>query len=199
MKRAMLRDAIACGFIAATVAAGAAAQQQVYRYTDKDGRIVYSDRIPPSDSKDVQSKRLRANFIENNELPLAAQQAQERFPVTLYTFSCGEVCTMAEALLNRRGVPFATVNVETPKGADELEKLTGELQAPVLQVGDKNILKGYSESAWQAALSEAGYPKTPAPRRTPTGRAPVEPPAGTAPSGAETAQAVTAPGGYPKQ
>ena len=199
MGRATIRNALACGLIAAITAAGAAAQgQQVYRYVDRDGRVVYSDRMPPSDSKDVQAKRLRANIIENSELPLVAQQAQERFPVKLYTFSCGEVCAAGEALLNRRGVPFTAVNVETPDGADQLAKVTGELKAPVLQVGDKIFVRGYSEAQWQAALDEAGYPKTPAPRRVPAGRGPSEPTAAAATASAAP-QAVNAPPGYPKQ
>ena len=154
------RYAVAIALVATVAAAGAAAQgqQQVYRYIDREGRVVYSDRMPPGDSREVQAKRIGANVIENNPVPLAAQQAAERFPVKLYTFSCGEVCTQAEALLNRRGVPFTTVNVETPEGADQLAKATGELRAPVLQVGDKTFVKGYSETQWQAALSDAGYP-----------------------------------------
>jgi glutaredoxin len=203
MGRATIRNALACGLIAAVAAAGAAAQgQQVYRYVDKDGGIVYSDRMPPSDSKDVQAKRLRANIIENSELPLAAQQAQERFPVKLYTFSCGQVCAAGEALLNRRGVPFTAVNVETRDGADQLAKVTGELKAPVLQVGDKIFVKGYSETQWQAALDDAGYPKAPAPRRAPAGRAPSEPTAAataTAATPGAAPQAVNAPAGYPKE
>jgi hypothetical protein len=116
MPRATFGIALVAG-LAAVVAMGAAAQnQQVYRYVDKEGRVVYSDRGPPADARDVQSKRLRGNVIENNEMPLAAQQAQERFPVTLYSFGCGEVCTAAEALLNRRGVPYSAVNVETRAG-----------------------------------------------------------------------------------
>ena len=198
MSQATKRCAMACGLVAAFAAAGVAAQaQQVYRYIDKEGRVVYSDRVPPGDSREVQSKRVGANVIENNAVPLAAQQAQERFPVKLYTFSCGEVCSSAEALLNRRGVPFSIINVETPEGAEQLSQMTGELRAPVLQVGDKTFVKGYSESQWQAALDQAGYPKTPAPRRAPAGRAPPEPVAATTP--AEPLQAVTAPGGYPKQ
>ena len=91
-------------------------------------------------------------------------QASERFPVTLYTFACGAVCENAEGLLNRRGVPFTTVNVEDAKGAEQLKKLTGEQQAPVLQIGDKLIAKGFNEARWTAMLDEAGYPKS-APRR----------------------------------
>lgn len=196
MAHALNRIALAYGVLVAVTAAGAAAQTaQVYRYTDKDGRVIYSDKLPPAEAKNVQSKRLGANFIENSEMPLAAQQAQERFPVTLYTFACGEVCQNAESLLNRRGVPFTTVNVEDPKGAEQLKNLTGEMNAPVLQVGDKLVAKGFSEPRWQALLDDAGYPKTPAPRRVAPGRVAAEP----APAKNEAPQSAPAPGGYPKQ
>src|SRR4029453_8685078 len=191
------RIALVLGIAAAMVAVGATAQQQVYRYVDKDGKVVYSDRSPPSDSKDVQAKRLSPNFIENNTLPLATSQAAEKFPATLYTFACGTVCENAEGLLNRRGVPFTTVNVEDAKGAEQLKKLTGEQQAPVLVVGDKLIAKGFNEARWTAMLDDAGYPKS-APRRVaakvPAEAAPAPPPA------APAAVPVPVPGGgYPKQ
>ena len=186
------------GVAAAVIAAGALAQaQQVYRYVDKDGNVVYSDRSPPKDSKDVQAKRLSPNFIENNTTPIALTQASEKFPVTLYTFACGTVCENAEGLLNRRGVPFTTVNVEEAKGAEQLKKLTGEQQAPVLVVGDKLVAKGFNEARWTAMLDEAGYPKS-APRRV-AAKVPAE--AGPAPAPA-TPAAVAPPipgSGYPKQ
>ena len=34
-----------------------AQERQVYRYTDSDGRIVYSDRAPTSGAKDLSMKR----------------------------------------------------------------------------------------------------------------------------------------------
>jgi glutaredoxin len=174
----MIRTLIAASIVlGASLAAGAALaqDQQVYRYIDADGRVVYSDRLPPSSAKSVQPKRLTNNYIQTNEIPLEAQQAAERFPVTLYTFECGEPCQNAEGLLNKRGVPFSTVVVSEPQGAAKLQALTGELNAPVLQVGDKIVIKGYSEARWQAMLDEAGYPKTPAPRRVVPGRSTVEP------------------------
>jgi len=155
-------------------AASALAQTQVYRYTDTDGRIVYSDRAPPGSAKDVQPKRLGPNYITTSEMPLEAQQAMERFPVTLYTYDCGDVCQNAEALLNRRGVPYTTVNVTEGDNAAKLQALTGEQRVPVLQVGDKTVVKGFLDSRWQAALDQAGYPKTPPSRVAQTPRAPVE-------------------------
>jgi len=198
---ARILTGIGCA-VALAAAAGATAQEkQVYRYTDKDGNVVYTDRPPPSDSKDVQAKRLGPNYIETNELPLAARQAMDRYPVTLYTFACGELCQNAEGLLNRRGVPFSTVNVEDAKNAERLKALTGDTQAPVLQVGDKLYVKGYNEARWQAMLDDAGYPKTPATRRAQPQRPPAAPAApAAAPKDAPMGAVTPTPGGgYPKQ
>ena len=198
---ARILTGIGCA-VALAAAAGATAQEkQVYRYTDKDGNVVYTDRPPPSDSKDVQAKRLGPNYIETNELPLAARQAMDRYPVTLYTFACGELCQNAEGLLNRRGVPFSTVNVEDAKNAERLKALTGDTQAPVLQVGDKLYVKGYNEARWQAMLDDAGYPKTPATRRAQPLRPPAAPAApAAAPKDAPMGAVTPTPGGgYPKQ
>jgi glutaredoxin len=193
---------MACGIAAAIFAAGALAQQaQVYRYVDKDGHVVYTDRLPPDAAKDIQAKRMGGNFVQSDELSIATREAQERFPVKLYTFPCGEVCRAGEALLNRRGVPYTTIAVDTPEGSEQLMKATGELQAPVLQIGDKQFAKGYSEARWSAMLDEAGYPKAPANRRaTPTARAPGDTGAPTTtPLAPDASQAVSAPGTYPKQ
>lgn len=167
--------ALGCALAAAALAATAGAQQQVYRYTDEQGRVIYSDRPPAGAAKDVQPKRLGANFIENDATSLAARNAAAGYPVTLYTFACGDICQSAEALLNRRGVPFSQVNVEDAQGAERLKALTGEMTAPVLQVGDKLVAKGYNETRWHALLDEAGYPKSAPPRRAPPAKAAAEP------------------------
>jgi glutaredoxin len=168
---------IALGIAALVVAGGASAQAQVYRYTDTDGRTVYSDRPPSSEVKNLQTKRLGANYISTSEPSYAAALAAERFPVTLYTFQCGEVCQNAETLLNKRGVPFTIVNVSEPDGQTRLQAVASEGVAPVLTVGDKQVAKGFNEARWQAMLDEAGYPKTPAPKRAaPTARVSEPPP-----------------------
>jgi len=199
----MVSFPVRCTFAIAAlaVAVTAAAQSQVYRYNDADGRVVYSDKPPPPNAKNVQTKRLGANFVETSQPSLAAQQASERYPVTLFTFPCGDVCQNAEALLNKRGVPFAIVDVQTDQqGMARMQAITGDDKAPVLAVGDKLIVKGYNESRWQATLDEAGYPKTPAPRvTTPSGRAASTPPP-PAPVAAGTRALTPGPkgGDYPK-
>src|SRR5512134_913950 len=95
---------LAVAGLAALLAMHAAAQErQVYRYVDSDGKVVYSDRPPPSQATNVQQKRVGGNFIETSEPSYATRVASDRFPVTLYTFACGDPCQNAEALLNARG------------------------------------------------------------------------------------------------
>ncbi len=192
------RSVVVAAALTVAVTAFAVSAQSVFRYVDPDGRVVYSDRPPPPDVKNVQTKRLGANYVETSEPSLTAQMAAERFPATLYTFDCGEVCQNAEGLLNRRGVPFATVDVQKDEQSlARLRTLTGEESAPVLTLGDKIVVKGYSESRWQAALDEAGYPKAQAQRRGPAvGRSE---PGTTAATQGSRAVAPTAKGGdYPK-
>jgi len=189
--------AVVCVIAFAAAAASPASAQSVYRYVDADGRVVYSDRPPPPDVKSVQTKRLGANYVETSEPSITAQMAAERFPATLFTFECGEVCQNAEGLLNRRGVPFTMVDVQKDdQGLVRLKTLTGEENAPVLTLGDKIVVKGYNESRWQAALDEAGYPKAPAQRRSQAvGRTePAAPP----PQGSRVVTPAAKGGDYPK-
>lgn len=166
--------------------------QQVYRYVDPDGRVVYSDKPPPANAKNAQAKRIGRNSIETSELSFATQQAQERFPVTLYSFACGVICDTAQGLLNKRGVPHTVVDVSQGDGADRLKRLTNGLEAPALQVGDQ-VATGFNESKWQSMLSDAGYPKTPPPRTVPVGR-----PAGLAPAESSKTTQVVTPDATPK-
>jgi hypothetical protein len=179
-------------FVASTLAA--AQTQQVYRYVDPEGRVVYSDKPPPADARDPQAKRIGKNTIETSDLSYSAAMAQERFPVTLYTFGCGTICDTASGLLNKRGIPHTVVDVGAGDGADKLKRLTGGLDAPALQVGDQ-YTTGFNENRWQTMLTDAGYPKTPAPRTAPVGKAP--PPA---PEPSATTQTATPPskGTYPQ-
>jgi len=194
MVRATTAATLITALAGLSLAAAALAQdKEVYRYVDPDGRIVYTDRAPPANAKNPQAKRVGGNYIETDTPSVAEEQASSRFPVTLYTFQCGEVCDSAVGLLNRRGVPFATVDVQTNEGGKKLQALTGELNAPVLTVGDKMVAKGFNEARWQTMLDDAGYPKTPARRTAQIGRAPGAAPPPVPPPSTDTRSAVVAP------
>ena len=167
----------ALSILAAAAVAGSADAQTLYRYIDANGRVAYSDQPPPPSAKDVQPRELTSNVIETDPVSFATRQAKERYPVTLYTFDC-DVCRDAQAMLVKRGVPFQTVIVTEEKGAARLKALTGKQSAPVLQVGENQILQGYSEGQWNATLDDAGYPKSaPPPRSEANAESPATPPA----------------------
>ncbi|MGE5096697.1 MAG: DUF4124 domain-containing protein [Betaproteobacteria bacterium] len=158
------------------------AQTNVYRWVDKDGRVHFSDTPPPPDAKQATQKRMGSGPADSAvQMPYATQQAMKRNPVTLYTSSgCGELCAQGRELLARRGVPYSERNAElNAADAEEVKRMIGKLEVPVLRVGEKHV-KGYSEGSWQAALDSAGYARAPLPgQKVPPPPAAPEAPAAT--------------------
>ncbi len=112
---------------------------------------------------------------QSANLPAATQIAMQRNPVTLYTSSsCGDSCSTARDLLEKRGVPYTERDpLKSAADQDALKNLIGGLFVPVLVVGSSPI-KGYQEDDWNAALDSAGYLRTRLPgqgsmRRLPEG------------------------------
>jgi glutaredoxin len=160
MNRTTLIRAAVFAFAALPLAAPA----ELYRYVDPTGRVVYSDQPPPTTARNIEPKRLPENIIETDPVPFAAREAAEKYPVTLYTFDC-EVCKEGESLLAKRGVPFKRVVVSEEAGHKKLVELTGQQSAPVIQVGEKQVMTGFNASRWNQLLDDAGYPKSAPPQR----------------------------------
>ena len=79
--------------------------------------------------------------------------------VKLYTNSgCGPLCDEARAYLQSRAVQFTEVEVEDPAVVEELRKLTGQQNVPVLAVGSF-VQRGYDAGLYARALDSAGFPK----------------------------------------
>jgi glutaredoxin len=132
---------------------------QLYRWTDEAGRVHYTDQPPPPTAKTAETKNL-GDKAPDPDAPYPLKQAMKNFPVTLYSIDCGEICTKAAALLNKRGIPYTDRNANEDQAREALGKLTeGKLEVPTLVVG-KQVLRGFEEGAWHAALDAAGYPKT---------------------------------------
>ena len=151
---AALAAALAC-------APDAPAQSTVYKWTDSQGKVQFSDTPPVEQAKNVTQKRMGGGEVDVSQLPYATQLAMKKNPVTLYTApQCGDPCKDGRALLASRGIPYAERDAQgNPADAEQVKKLIGALQVPVLVVG-ADPLKGYEETAWQSALDSAGYPRT---------------------------------------
>lgn len=146
----------ASAMIAALSAFGLAAQaQQIFRSIGPDGRVTFSDKPAAADSQASGT----ANASAGPQLPFELRQAVTRFPVTLYTGNACSPCATGRTLLTTRGVPFNERIVSSPEDIDALQRLSGEIELPLLTVGNQQI-KGYSESEWGQFLNAAGYPRT---------------------------------------
>lgn len=140
----------------------AAQAQATYRWVGKDGKVHYSDQPPPpTETQEVQKKKLGANVVETGGASFEEQLAAKKFPLTLYTSAnCKENCRIARDFLKRRGVSYSEKEIRTQEDADDFRKATGskETIVPVLQAGGKSE-KGYEENAWHNLLDTAGYPR----------------------------------------
>ena len=162
--------------------AGIAAAQQMYRWTDENGRTHITDTPPPASAKSARKVKPAASSAEG--LPYILQQAVDRFPVTLYTSAdCADPCRMAREHLAKRGVPFTESQIR--EGAEELKRVAGATEVPALKVGGK-VVSGYERAAYDGTLDSGGYPKTavvPAPKPEAASKADPVKPEASAPSG----------------
>jgi glutaredoxin len=139
-------------------AAFAVLAQQLYRWTDENGRVHITDTPPPASARNVQRKSGAGNVAEGQQ-GFELSQAARNFPVTLYTSpSCKEYCSAARALLNKRGVPFTEVQVADDASRQELKAASGGDTVPTLVVG-RSVHRGYSPDSYSALLDSARYPK----------------------------------------
>jgi hypothetical protein len=150
--------------LAVAIAAQAVTAAQLYRWVDEQGRVEWRDTPPPASAKQIEQRTISSNTIQTSTVPYSVQQAVKNYPVTLWVFDCGEPCKQAKAHLARRGVPHTQRDAQ--KESDQLKKLAGSLEVPLLLVGSTQ-LKGYLEETWDSALDSAGYPRTPFPGMKP--------------------------------
>ncbi len=148
--------------LALVAAAGVAAAQQLYRWTDENGRVHVTDTPPPASAKGVRKVNpvSTPSAKPDATLPFVVQQAMKDYPVTLYTApSCQDPCAKAREYLNKRGVPFREVQVWEEAGAAELKQLTGVTEVPAVKVG-ASAYSGFQPDAYGGLLDSAGYPRT---------------------------------------
>lgn len=173
------RPAAAAGLLALLLGAMPAAQAQ-YKVIGPDGRVTYTDRPPTQAGHKVQA--IRRDGLVTGEadaaaaLPLALRQPVARFPVLLVTGADCSPCDRGRQLLQARGIPYTERSVSSDEDAQALQRLSGALTLPSLQVGGQ-WLRGLLDSDWQSTLDLAGYPKESALPRTwrPAAVAPLAP------------------------
>ena len=147
---------LSCGLLAATPAPA----DKLYKWTDADGNVHYTDHAPTPAEARTQERKAFGDKPTDVAVPYALQRAIKNFPVTLYTADCGDACTKAAALLAKRGVPFTEKNARDTAIGEEVKALnSGKLEVPLLRIGTQTLL-GFEEAGWNRALDAAGYPSS---------------------------------------
>jgi len=134
---------------------------EVYRWTDAQGNVSYSDQPPPASAKQATRIKSKGNVVDVDKESFESRLAREKNPVLLYASACGPICDQASDYLAKRGIPFTLKDPsKEPEIALELKKLAGTLEVPVIVVG-KAHQKGFDARSWGNLLDSAGYPKAP--------------------------------------
>ena len=159
-----MRAILVAAVLFAFALAGAQAQQ-MYRWVDKDGGVHYTQEPPPPDAKNVQRRSSSVGTVESSDLPYATRVAAQNFPVTLFTSAgCRAPCKDGRESLEKRGIPFEEVVVGDEKSVEDLKRIAGRAQVPVIRVG-KQVEVGFEPDVWKSALDAAGYPASGPPLR----------------------------------
>jgi glutaredoxin len=133
---------------------------QVYKWTDAQGTVHYTD-TPPPQQRASQLKPPSPGDAGQAALPYELARAVKASPVTLYTTTrpaCAG-CDQGRLLLRARGIPYTEKTVDTDEDKEQLRQLSGKLELPLLVVGSRK-LTGFQDAAWQAALNAAAYPRS---------------------------------------
>jgi glutaredoxin len=138
------------------------ASAQVYKWTDAQGTVHYTDTPPPA-RKTSQINTPAPGTAPSGQAPLPYELARavKASPVTLYTTTQAACagCDQGRALLRARGIPYTEKTVDSDGDKEQLRQLTGKLELPLLAVGSRKIA-GFQDAAWQDALNAAAYPRS---------------------------------------
>ena len=125
----------------------------LYRWTDAEGMVHFSDQPPPKDAKSASERNYGSSAAQ------APTQKKSGLSVTLYTTAtCGVHCERAKAHLAKRGISYTSKDPSTDVSANEALRANGGTpRVPTLMLGNDKI-EGYLPAAWDAALDKAGFP-----------------------------------------
>jgi glutaredoxin len=148
-------------FVTILLLASTCVNAQAYRWVDDKGRVQFGNN-PPANAKSVRRTDTQTPKPAEaaQQVPFEVLQAQKDFPVTLYTApNCKQPCELARAALNRRGVPFAEVQVWNAETLDQLKTRVGSSdKVPAIVVG-RTAVSGFDQAAYDGLLDSARYPR----------------------------------------
>jgi glutaredoxin len=130
----------------------------LYKWIDENGNVIYQDTPPPSSVEYEEQNFTDPDEVLKQEVSPGLESAAAENPISLYSIPNCDACDLVRLYLDKRALPFAEKSVENNLLVQqELKSLAGQLNVPVLVVGDE-IIDGYSKSAMRKVLLEKHYP-----------------------------------------
>ncbi len=150
---AMVRSTLICGFFCALVSISVPAVT-VYECVDAGGNSSFRDQCPPGMILKSEREVTGDHFDDG---PTVEEIAEQR-PVTLFSVPDCDACDLVRYQLDNRNIPYTEKDVaDNPDSQAELKEASGSVTVPTVMVGTE-IFSGYSRSALDMGLTQAGYP-----------------------------------------
>jgi glutaredoxin len=128
-------------------AAAAAAAQGVYRWTDANGKIHYTNEPPPGAKATAVRDRLNTTGTRFT----ATSTAQ---PVVMYATSWCPYCAKARDYFAKKGISYVEYDIERSAATNAEFKRLGGRGVPLILVGGEKM-SGFSEEGFEALRSRA--------------------------------------------
>ena len=146
-----------------TLVVAGAAEGQVYKWTDKYGKVHYGDR-PPADSKADQVKvpvqsfggPAEVDYVSILRRPIKSDARQTRADVIIYSAAWCGPCKSAKAWMASQNISFTDYDVETSEQGKKDFAALGGRGVPMILVGEQRMT-GFSAGGLTAMLKKAGY------------------------------------------
>jgi glutaredoxin len=139
------------------LAAGTAAAQAIYRWTDEHGRVQYGNQPPPNAKVRPVADRINSydGPVEIRRVPArTAAAAPEAGPVAMYSTSWCTYCAQARAYFASKRIRYQEYDVEKSPAANAEYKRLGGRGVPLI-VHRGQTMSGFSEQAFEALVARS--------------------------------------------
>lgn len=117
---------------------------QIYRWTDANGKVHFSDKPPPNQT--VQPLQLKINTYESVSFDKALFDAGEK--VVMYSASWCSYCKIARRYFKDRKIRYTEYDIEKNSRARKQYQKMGGTGVPVILVG-KRRMNGFSAAGFE--------------------------------------------------
>jgi glutaredoxin len=147
--------------LVAALLATAAHAQEIYRWTDAQGRVHYGADKPPAGVK-AKVVESRISSIAGPATVMGkppeprARAAARPLEVTMYATDWCGYCRQARQFFARNGIRYAELDIEKSAAAHAEYKGLGGRGVPLIVVGEQRM-SGFSEARLMQMLRAAGH------------------------------------------